>query len=99
MHKYLKDLDIRVYDQNDGLNYKRALSVVQDEKDFIWVSTHDGICKYNGSKFTQFYHEPNNPNSLQSNDVNQMVFGKEHLVHPVLHAVHNGHDPVCIVGL
>ncbi len=57
-------------------------NVIGDEDGLIWFGTVDGLNSFdkNSGKFTQYKHDPNNPNSL-SNDVVWTVFvGKDGLI-------------------
>ena len=41
--------------------------VEEDKNGMIWVATEDGLCKYNGSRFITYRHNPTNPHSLSHN--------------------------------
>lgn len=41
--------------------------VEEDKNGMIWVATEDGLCKYNGSRFITYRHNPTNPHSLCHN--------------------------------
>jgi hypothetical protein len=53
----------------DGLSQGVVLSIFQDSQGFMWISTEDGLNKYDGYDFTVYKHEPDNPNSLSSSHV------------------------------
>jgi ligand-binding sensor domain-containing protein len=40
-----------------GLSQTHVISVTQDHKGFIWISTQNGLTKYAGYKFTVYRHE------------------------------------------
>jgi signal transduction histidine kinase/ligand-binding sensor domain-containing protein len=44
----------RNFTTNDGLIHNRCGNVVQDSMGYIWVTTDNGICNYDGRKFTFF---------------------------------------------
>jgi len=49
-------------------DFFRSVGVIaQDKYGYIWISTHNGLFKYDGYRFKHFSHDPNNPNSLASN--------------------------------
>jgi len=43
--------------------------VYQDSKGIIWVATEDGLNRYDGSKFSIYKHDPQNPQSVLNNYV------------------------------
>lgn len=56
------------YTQASGLSSYNAKKIIQDKFGFIWVSTQDGINKFNGKEFTIFTkNSPTHP--LIGNDV------------------------------
>ncbi|MCB0167459.1 MAG: hypothetical protein KDI79_24730 [Anaerolineae bacterium] len=54
---------------DDGLPNNFTSFVLQDDRGFIWVGTKEGLSKYDGSEFTVYTHDPNDPNSLSRNFV------------------------------
>jgi two-component sensor histidine kinase len=44
----------RNFTTNDGLIHNRCGNIVQDSMGYIWVTTDNGICNYDGRKFTFF---------------------------------------------
>ena len=53
----------------DGLASNVINNVVQDHKGFIWLSTINGLQRYDGNKFLTFKSETNDPASLPSDEV------------------------------
>jgi signal transduction histidine kinase/ligand-binding sensor domain-containing protein/DNA-binding response OmpR family regulator len=49
---------------NDGLSSNHISHIFQDKKGFLWISTQDGINRYEGYRFKHFRHVPGNTNSL-----------------------------------
>ena len=56
--------------------------ITEDERGLIWVGTADGLNSYNKKtgKFTQYRHNPDNPNSLSNNSVWAVFVDKEGFV-------------------
>lgn len=48
----------------DGLSSNHISYIFQDKKGFLWISTQDGINRYDGYDFKHFRHLPGNTNSL-----------------------------------
>jgi ligand-binding sensor domain-containing protein len=43
--------------------------MTQDTQGFLWLSTQNGLYKYDGYQYTSYHHEPLNPNSLANDDI------------------------------
>lgn len=53
----------------DGLSESTILAILQDSKGFLWFGTQNGLNKYDGSRFTVYYHDNDDENSLTTNDI------------------------------
>lgn len=58
---------------DDGLSHNSVVSIYQDERDFMWFATANGLSLYNGKDFKIYQKEKNNPNSIQYNDIYQVI--------------------------
>ena len=56
--------------------------ITEDKEGLIWIGTADGLNSYNKKtgKFTQYRHNPDNPNSLSNNSVWAVFVDKEGFV-------------------
>ena len=54
---------------SEGLSQSSAIAIQQDQLGQIWIGTRDGLNKYDGSKFTVYRNEIDNPHSLSNNDI------------------------------
>ena len=45
------------------------MAITQDNLGQIWIGTRDGLNKYDGTEFTWYRNEKNNPSSLSYNDI------------------------------
>ena len=61
----------------DGLSNSIIKSIIQDNKGFLWIGTENGLNKFDGYKFTTYIHDPQDPNSLNSNEIT--VLFEDHL--------------------
>ncbi|MEM0910217.1 MAG: two-component regulator propeller domain-containing protein [Pseudomonadota bacterium] len=50
----------------DGLSQESIKVIFQDSRGFLWVGTQEGLNKYDGTGFTNYSYQPQNPNSLTS---------------------------------
>lgn len=57
---------------DNGLPQNTIMSVLQDKTGYIWISTNDGVCKYNGIDFKIYKHSDDDPASLSNNQVNKI---------------------------
>ncbi len=55
-------------------HYGIAYAITQDQQGYIWFSSFiKGLVRFNGKEFKNFKHEPENPNSLVSNEIISMA--------------------------
>lgn len=52
----------------EGLSQSSVYDIMQDKKGFTWMSTQDGLNKYDGLKFQVYREEPFDTNSISSNN-------------------------------
>jgi ligand-binding sensor domain-containing protein len=46
--------DVSHYGMEDGLPQKTVMDIIQDKKGFMWFSTWDGICSFDGNNFRSY---------------------------------------------
>ncbi|MBU6246404.1 MAG: response regulator [Xanthomonadaceae bacterium] len=63
----------RRYGIADGLPGAAVNAVMQDRDGMMWFGGSGGVSRYDGVGFTSWVHEPDNPASLGSQDVTQLV--------------------------
>lgn len=51
----------------DGLPQNTVHGIIKDKLGFMWFCTTGGLSRYDGYKLTNYYTDPNNPNSLINN--------------------------------
>ena len=52
-----------------GLSQSTVDAIAQDQAGFMWFGTEDGLNRYDGYQFTVYKHDPENPNSISSNNI------------------------------
>jgi len=52
------------YTVDNGLPQSSIWSIIQDRNGFLWVSTSDGLCRFDGYEFTVFKNIPGDTNSI-----------------------------------
>ncbi|GAL70828.1 two-component regulator propeller domain-containing protein [Jejuia pallidilutea] len=53
----------------DGLSQNTIIAIQQDSLGQIWFGTRDGLNKFDGSEFTIYRHQKDNPLSISNNDI------------------------------
>ncbi len=53
--------------QRDGLPNNAVSGIVQDRKGYLWFGTQNGLCRYDGSSFKTWEHDPFDDDSLPHN--------------------------------
>jgi two-component system, sensor histidine kinase and response regulator len=63
--------DLRFVRQPFGYReiHRSIVAIVQDDQGFLWFATHDGLSRYDGYRFRQYRHEPNDPHSMSGSHV------------------------------
>lgn len=59
-----KDFAYSYFTTNQGLPNSRVYSVAQDEDGFLWIGTWDGLSRYDGYEFKNYFHNPSDSSSL-----------------------------------
>jgi len=60
---------LHVISVNEGLPQQAVTSIVQDKNGFVWMGTYDGLCKYDGTNYKNYYHINNDTTSLSNNRI------------------------------
>ena len=53
----------------DGLSCNTVNTILKDHLGVLWFGTEDGLDKFDGTNFKIYRHKPNDPLSLQSNEI------------------------------
>ena len=77
MPKHYRFTKIRSLTVDDGLPQGFITGMVQDEQGFIWLSTSDGLARYDGRNIKVFYHDASDSNSISTNVINHLFIDKE----------------------
>ena len=63
-HLNSEGIYIRNYTDKDGLSMNIGVSIVQDEKGYIWIATQNGLNRTDGCNFKQFTKDDGLPNNF-----------------------------------
>ncbi|MBV5312454.1 MAG: histidine kinase [Prolixibacteraceae bacterium] len=58
--KYL----LKTYTTDNGLSNNFIQSITQDQTGFLWIATWDGLSRFDGSEFKNYYHSPEDSTSI-----------------------------------
>lgn len=64
------------YTQTDGLPSHTILDVKQDNDGFIWIATSNGVSRYDGRNFVNYFVE----DGLPDNDINQLFIDRDNRI-------------------
>jgi signal transduction histidine kinase/ligand-binding sensor domain-containing protein/CheY-like chemotaxis protein len=64
-----KDYKVTQISSNDGLSQQDVECIIQDKQGFIWISTYDGLNRYDGNDFMLFRKIPGDSNSISDNRI------------------------------
>lgn len=62
---------------NDRENLGVIAVVTEDQHGFIWLGGDRGLARYDGHNLLTYRHDPNNPNSLASSYIQDLVFDRD----------------------
>lgn len=63
----INNLNFDFYSQENGLSNNQIHSIHQDKKGWMWFGTSQGVCRYDGYKFTVFKTNTEDSTSLKGN--------------------------------
>lgn len=58
---------------NQGLSQNSVIRIFQDNEDFMWFGTKDGLNKFNGISFEVFKHNTQDSTSISSSDITSIA--------------------------
>lgn len=59
-----QQLSLRHYDVSDGLAHGVVTSICQDNKGYLWISTFEGLSRFDGYRFVNYTTQDGLPNAL-----------------------------------
>ncbi|MBN1145241.1 MAG: hypothetical protein JXA72_12500 [Bacteroidales bacterium] len=65
-------LRINYFPRENGLLSSSITSITQDSTGFIWISSRDGLYKYDGYGFTGYFSKQDDSTSIPSNHINHL---------------------------
>ena len=72
-HRRVPDLKFAHLTTSDGLAMDNVVSILQDQRGFMWFGTGDGLNRYDGNSFVAYKNNPSDPGSLSANFIRDLV--------------------------
>jgi len=69
----VNNLSFELYSHEQGLSNDKIHCVFQDSKGWMWIGTSQGVCRFDGYRFTVFKNDPDDPASLKG-DMVRVIF-------------------------
>jgi len=63
----VNNLSFDLYSQEHGLSNNQIHCILQDSKGWMWMGTSQGVCRFDGYRFTAFKNDPDDSTSLKGN--------------------------------
>ncbi len=64
-----KDIKFTSLTTEDGLSSNTVNAILKDRYGMIWFATEDGLDRFDGTRFTVYRHRPDDPASVQANEI------------------------------
>ena len=61
----------------DGLSSSWVAAIVQDNQEYLWFGTQDGLVRYNGYEFITYRYDAEDPTSLEKNRVETLFVSSD----------------------
>jgi ligand-binding sensor domain-containing protein/two-component sensor histidine kinase len=75
------DLFFKNFDMQNGLCDNHINSISEDSRGMIWIATREGLSRYDGAQFKNFYSDKKNKEALQGNyTTNLLPYNKDRLL-------------------
>jgi len=55
---------VKSFTTDQGLPHNHVMGIEQDQNGFLWIATWDGLSRYDGYEFKNYYHNPADSTSL-----------------------------------
>ncbi|MFN8239749.1 MAG: histidine kinase [Bacteroidales bacterium] len=67
---------LKTYTSEDGLSYDHVQSICQDKTGFYWIATWDGLNRFDGYEFKNYYHIPGDSTSFPFFSLDKVIVDK-----------------------
>jgi hypothetical protein len=74
------DFFIREFTTDNGLPNNEIRAIAQDSDGFYWIGTWDGLARFDGYEFTNFYHDPLDDKSIGNSLINNIAVDENNYI-------------------
>jgi len=74
---YSHDLPTEYYSVNDGLSDRMVTDIIQSRRGLIWLSTPNGLNRFDGYEFIVFNNHPDNRHQLSDSNIRKLNLDKD----------------------
>lgn len=64
---------IETFGNKEGFFQNTVKAITSDKNGYLWFSTPNGLIRYDGYTFENYYHEPENPASIPNNFIENLL--------------------------
>lgn len=64
----------------EGNSFVHVTGMIQDKKGFMWLSTKNGLFRYDGTRMLPFTHDPADSNSLATNQLEAITIDNDGII-------------------
>ena len=68
-----QDLHFDHITTDDGLSNSSVTCIIKDAKGFMWIGTFNGLNRFDGSEFTIYQYNQNDPHSISDNYISSII--------------------------
>lgn len=69
---FCQNYTIKSYTTSDGLPHNNVRAIARDSTGFLWLGTWDGLSRFDGHEFKNYFHEPDDSTSLPFFSINRL---------------------------
>ncbi len=70
---YATPREFKTWDTSDGLPDNTVKCITQDSLGFIWMGTFNGLCRFDGTDFVVYRHNPSDEHSVANNHIEAIL--------------------------
>src|ERR1700759_831344 len=63
--------------EKDGLSCDKTTAITQDSTGLIWISTNNGLNRFDGYRFTRFYANTDDSTTIPANEIENIIADKK----------------------
>lgn len=74
---FSQNFSVNTFTTKDGLAHNNVRDIVKDNTGFLWIATYDGLSRYDGYEFKNYYHIPGDSGSISYFSVKKLLVDKQ----------------------